>query len=274
MSSHQLSIFTRDHLDQATVLSQAEHWPHRREDWDMLLGLSAGSVALRDGAVVGTSLRTDYGPDVSMINMIIVGQSERGLGLGRKLMQAVMRDDSNRELRLAATQEGLPLYEKLGFLGEDEITQCQGNVDALSVPESEVFPASAEDVDAIIQLDSQYFAADRGALLRWLAQNGKLATTRSGDGVVTGYAALYRFGRGQVIGPILAPTAEQAQDLIRHFAAPLRGEFIRIDTDNTLGLVPWLEGIGLTRAGGGVKMRKNARTHPRPAFGLYSHALG
>jgi len=70
------------HLDQATVLSQAENWPHRLEDWRMLMMLSQGRVALRDRVVIGTALRSDYGPDVSLLNMIIVRQSERGQGIG------------------------------------------------------------------------------------------------------------------------------------------------------------------------------------------------
>ena len=70
------------HLDQATVLSQAENRPHRLEDWRMLMMLSQGRVALRDRVVIGTALRSDYGPDVSLLNMIIVRQSERGQGIG------------------------------------------------------------------------------------------------------------------------------------------------------------------------------------------------
>ena len=274
MSPLQLTGISQEHLAQATALSQAESWPHRQEDWGMLLELSEGVVALRDAAVVGTTLRTNFGPDVTMMHMIIVGRSERGQGIGRKLMEAAMENSDGREMRLVATQEGLPLYEKMGFQRAGEITQCQGNVGTIEAPVTEVLQATAEELDDIIRFDREYFAADRKALLTWLAQNGRLAITRSEDGQITGYAALRRFGRGQVIGPIMASSLTQAQDLIRFFAAPLAGEFIRIDTDSTSGLVPWLDGIGLTRAGGGVRMRKNARTEPRSAFGLCSQALG
>lgn len=274
MSLHQLSPLTQHHLDQATALSQAEHWPHRQEDWEMLLALSVGIVALRGSQVVGTALRTDYGPDVSTMNMIIVARSERGQGLGRKVMEAVMERSADQELRLIATKEGLPLYEKLGFQAEGDILQCQGNIAAVGPPVSEVYSASDADLNDIIQLDTLYTAADRSGLLQWLAQNAKLAVMRVDGGEITSYAAHRRFGRGHVIGPILAPDAAQAKDLIRHFAAPLDGAFLRIDTDTSLDLVPWLECIGLPRTGTGVRMRKNAKTNPRPAFGLCSQALG
>lgn len=274
MTSHTISTMTPAHLEQAATLSQAESWPHRVEDWQMLHALSGGSVAVIATGVVGTALRTDYGADVSMLSMIIVGRTERGQGLGRKLMGSVMEDAGERELRLLATQAGLPLYEKLGFEAEGEITQCQGNVADVTPPKSEVSLATDDEMGQIIRLDSEHTAADRTALLYWLMQNGQLAVTRAETGEIAGYAALRRFGRGHVIGPIQASNAQQAKDLIRFFAAPLSGAFIRIDTDNALGLAPWLHDIGLHSAGGGVKMRKNPKTAQRPAFGMCSQALG
>ena len=256
------------------MLSRAEQWPHRREDWRMLLDLSSGVVALNGDDVIGTTLRTDYGPDVSAVNMIIVAEPARGRGVGRRLMQAVMEEDDDREYRLVATREGLPLYRKLGFEPSGEITQCQGILQSLGQPGTHIAAAGCADIDDVIALDRRYFAADRIRLLDWLVRHGNLALTRSADGGVTAYAAARRFGHGHVIGPILAPDQDQAKDLIRYFAQTLAGSFVRIDTDNALGLASWLETIGLVRAGGGITMRKNAKTEPLAAFGLCSQALG
>lgn len=274
MLSDPLLPFTPDHLDQAVVLSQAEKWPHRREDWGMLLGLSTGRVAPRDDMVIGTAMRTDYGPDVSMMNMIIVKQSGRGRGLGRALMQSLMDEVSGRELRLVATKDGLPLYEKLGFVSESVLTQCQGQIMETRAPTRPVVPACGADLDGIIALDQDYLAADRSRLLRWLAQNAEIAVTRAPSGAIIGYAVLRQFGRGHVVGPIIAGNAEHAKDLLCHFAHRLVGDFVRVDTDEALGLVPWLESIGLKRVGGGIMMRKNSATAQRPVFGCCSQALG
>ncbi|WP_299665592.1 GNAT family N-acetyltransferase [uncultured Ruegeria sp.] len=268
------SPFSTDHTDQAVALSQAEAWPHRREDWDMLMSLSTGRVALEGDTVVGTALRTDYGPDVSMVNMIIVGASHRGRGLGRRLMEAVMDAAPARELRLFATKDGLPLYEKLGFVAEGAVSQCQGLVTGACAPGAPVSAAGREDLEAVIALDQHFLSADRSRLLHWLAQNAELAVIRSPEGEVTGYAAARRFGRGHVIGPIVTPQVESAKDLICHFAGGLTGKFMRIDADDALGLAPWLETIGLERTGGAIKMRKNTITTPRPVFGCCSQALG
>ncbi|WP_234818623.1 GNAT family N-acetyltransferase [Sinorhizobium fredii] len=57
---------------------------------------------------------TPFGDTCSAINMIIVDESQRGRGLGRQLTSAVMELAGDRECRLTATSDGLPLYEKLG----------------------------------------------------------------------------------------------------------------------------------------------------------------
>ena len=262
------------HLDQATVLSQAENWPHRLQDWQMLTTLSQGRVALRDGVVIGTALRTDYGPDVSLLNMIIVRKSERGQGIGYRLMSSLMDEVSGRELRLVATKAGVPLYEQLGFESEGEIFQCQGKIAPVSLPDEQISPAKPGDTHAIIELDTRFLAADRSALVQWLAKHARLAVVRETEGEICGYAALRRFGKGHVIGPIQAQNKPQAQNLIRYFAASLAGQFVRIDTDDGLGLMPWLEDLGLKCVDTVTRMRKNPKTDPRPAFGLCSQALG
>lgn len=262
------------HLDQATALSQAENWPHRLQDWQMLMTLSQGRAALRDGVVIGTALRIDYGLDVSLLNMIIVRQPERGQGIGYKLMSSLMDEVCDRELRLVATKAGIPLYEKLGFESEGKIFQCQGEIASVELPDEEISPAKPGDTDAIIEVDSRFLAADRSALVQWLAKHARLSVARGAEGEICGYAALRRFGKGHVIGPIQANSKRQAQNLIRYLAASLAGQFVRIDTDDGLGLMPWLEDRGLKCIDTVTRMRKNPRTNPRPVFGLCSQALG
>lgn len=189
-------------------------------------------------------------------------------------MESMMEEVPGRELRLFATSDGLPLYEKLGFVAEGAISQCQGQITRAREPVTPVSRAGPDDLEDIIALDRHELSADRGGLLRWMAQNAELAVTRSPEGKITGYAGARRFGRGHVIGPVVARDIEDAQDLVCHFAGSLAGEFVRIDTDDALGLVPWLETIGLDRSGGAIKMRRNTKTAPRPVFGCCSQALG
>ena len=121
-----LVAFGPEHLEAAVQLSRQAGWPHRLEDWQMAFILSKGAVAIEGGRVVGTVLTTSYEADCAAINMVIVDEAMRGRGLGRKLMDAALEIAGSRPLRLVATEQGLPLYEKLGFQKTGAIRQHQG----------------------------------------------------------------------------------------------------------------------------------------------------
>src|SRR4051812_4202004 len=69
---------------------------------------------------------TPYGDDAATINMFIVDASMRGRGLGRQLMQEALAKAGERTCYLVATNDGLSLYQKLGFVATGGIVQHQG----------------------------------------------------------------------------------------------------------------------------------------------------
>ncbi|WP_330447837.1 GNAT family N-acetyltransferase (plasmid) [Paracoccus marcusii] len=91
--------------------------------------------------------------------MIIVGEALRGRGLGRRLVEGLMAEADIPEYRLIATEAGLPLYRKLGFLETGRIRQHQGQVTPL--PTAPVDWASAADHAALCALDRQATGMDR-----------------------------------------------------------------------------------------------------------------
>lgn len=273
----ELVTFGPEHLDGAVALSRAESWPHRPGDWAMVQQLSAGvAVVDGDGRVTGTTFMTPFGDDYATINMVIVDKSMRGLGMGRKLMERAFELAGKRPLRLIATKEGLPLYEKLGFVATGSIRQHQGQVAAVDRPHG-IEDMQAGDIDAVRALDRQAYAADRTALLDALLERGQFAVLRKG-GKVDAWAVIRPFGRGEVIGPIIAPDLETARALIAYFASSREGAFLRVDTGSETGLAPWLSEIRLAHAGGGVTMRRPLTEdagQPRlKAYALASQALG
>lgn len=269
--------FGPQHIDGAVELSRAESWPHRREDWAMVQQLSAGvAVVDGDGRVAGTTFMTPFGDDYATINMVIVDKSMRGLGMGRKLMERAFELAGKRPLRLIATKEGLPLYEKLGFVATGTIRQHQGAVRAVERPEG-VEDMQAGEVEAVKALDRQAYDADRSALLDALLERGQIAVVRKGD-AIDAWAAIRPFGRGEVIGPVIAPDAKTACALIAYFASSREGSFLRVDTGSETGIAPWLSELGLAHVGGGVTMRRplteNAGEPKHKVFALASQALG
>lgn len=285
MQTRQIDLvaFGPEHLEAAVQLSRQAGWPHRLEDWQMALALSEGVVAIEDGRVVATVLTTMYEADCATINMVIVDEAMRGRGLGRKLMDAALEIAGSRPLRLVATEQGLPLYEKLGFMETGTIRQHQGVAGEIAaLPETEA--ATAADMDAIGALDRSAFGAGRGRLLAHLAKAGEFAVIRR-DGRVCGFAALRVFGRGEVIGPIVAAGLDDAQALAAHFIARRPGGFLRVDTTDDSGLAPWLAAQGLAHVGGGIAMAKPVIPISKPVisrdadpaaitFALVNQALG
>lgn len=270
-----------EHLKGAWALSKQAGWPHRLEDWQMLFGLSRGLVVLDDAqSVIATTFMTPYGCDTATINMVIVDQALRGRGIGRLLMMKAINLAGDRECRLVATEDGLPLYRKLGFAETGEIFQYQGPLAATPALSADVSWAEAADHAAIRALDQAALATDRTALIDYLTAHGRLAVLKTA-GAVVGYAAIRPFGKGEVIGPVVVQGAEEARSLLAFlFASRPAGTFLRVDLDGRSALADWVASLGLNHVGGGIAMRRPGRL-PRAIsstsihrFALASQALG
>ncbi|WP_105385050.1 GNAT family N-acetyltransferase [Neorhizobium alkalisoli] len=272
-----LEPFRSHHLDDALRLSRQAGWPHRREDWELALTLSKGLIVTDNlGKIVGTILVTSYERDCATINMVIVDEKMRGRGLGRRLMDGALELAGNRPLRLIATPDGLPLYEKLGFRETGAILQHQGVAGDVPAPGT-TETATTGDIPAIATLDRAAFGAGRQNLIARLADAGQFAVIHRNGGIA-GFAAIRAFGRGDVIGPVVAPSLEDAKTLIAHFVSRRRGKFLRIDTGAETGLAAWLTDQGLVHVGGGIAMARPPIFHPATStattFALANQALG
>lgn len=261
--------FAQEHLTGAQRLSQEAGWPHRGEDWALNLSVSEGVVALIDNEVVGTALCTNFG-DVAALNMIIVDARMRGQRLGARLMAWIIACAGARELRLVATVDGQPLYAKLGFVETGRIVQHQGEARA-AAPHQPVWDGCAQDRAALAAMDMNASGMSRAALIGKIIEHGQILKT---DG---GFALLRDFGRGRVLGPVVARDVAGARALIAEAATRCAGTFLRIDLPEQVGLAGCVEDLGLTHVGGGTAMVCAARMQNDRNFttyGLVSQALG
>ena len=269
------------HLAQAHGLSVAVKWPHRLEDLAFLLALGRGAVALDGGRVVGTSMWWPSGDDHATLGMIIVAPERQGRGLGRQLMGKALDEIGPRHVMLNATKDGMPLYAKLGFRQIDVIEQHQGQPKppgaATTASPIPVRPMRQNDLPTIIGLDARESGRSREAMLQALAQVGDgLVAERGGE--LQGYALARAFGRGHVIGPVVASDDQIARTLVRAWTERLVDGFVRIDVRAASGLSDWLASHGLlkvdevfTMARGG--MPNDGQLSPR-LYALASQALG
>jgi predicted N-acetyltransferase YhbS len=239
-------------LPTAHRLSRAVRWPHRIEDWQFALRLGAGYAAEIDGRVVGTALYWRFGRRHATLGMVIVAPEWQRQGLGDRLVRSALARLSDRSVLLHSTPEGSALYERLGFVKFGELRQYQGAagpvpVSALASGER-VRPLGRRDGAILSALDARAAGMPRSAVVAALLETASgIVLDREGE--ATGFALQRRFGRGQLIGPVVAPDAERAKALIGHWIGRRAGMFVRIDVPTDSGIADWLEGLGLHNVG-------------------------
>jgi GNAT superfamily N-acetyltransferase len=256
--------FARAHLEGALKLSQEMSWPYRIEDWDVALQLGQGFVLERAGTVIGTAAWWPYGETHASAGMIIVAKDAQGRGYGARLMDALLTSARPRTIALNSTAEGIMLYRRRGFVPIGVIHQHQGIPRGRHEPRPGlVRPATASDFEAIMGLDRNATGLERRQMLEKLLQSGDgYVLTR--DGMARGYAISRLFGRGHVIGPVVAEGLTDAQALIETALARLGSVFVRIDTSATSQLGEWLESIGLGQVSDATTMMLGT---PAPSSG-------
>ncbi|MEM6390196.1 MAG: GNAT family N-acetyltransferase, partial [Pseudomonadota bacterium] len=109
----------------------------------------------------------------------------------------------------------------------------------------ELRDATDEDLAEIAALESASFGGDRAEMIAQLAGCARIALLGA-QGDLRGFAACRAFGRGHVIGPVVAPDAQAGLALIAHLAQPLAGRPLRVDVLAQAGLEPGLAKMGLT----------------------------
>lgn len=272
------SLSVRD-IPAAAELSQEQQWPHRIEDWELFLETGEGLAAKRGSKLIGTTLAWRFGADMASIGMVIVSPAAQGLGIGRKLMDEMISQLGKRSIVLNATEVGLPLYQKLGFVETGRIHQHQGiakDVPLAELPRGDrIRPKGKADT----HLATFYSAAsgmDRKELFRSLAANSRTVVyTR--DNVPIGFAMLRRFGHGWTIAPVVAPDTTCAKALILHWLAVKQGRFCRIDVTAESNLSDWLQSLGLPCVGSVRTMARGSAPTPGSQariFAIAAQALG
>ncbi|KQY90745.1 GNAT family N-acetyltransferase [Pelomonas sp. Root1444] len=253
--------FANEHLEGALRLSREMSWPYRLEDWAFALELGRGFVLRNSaGAVIATAAWWAYGEDQASTGMIIVAKAAQGRGYGARLMDALLTAAHPRTITLNSTPEGQALYERRGFVRVGVIQQHQG-IPAerhQAPPVSLVRAMAPSDIEAVMRLDRQATGWTRRQMLGRLIQVGE-GNVLVRDGAPCGYAISRMFGRGHVIGPVVAESAADARALIEAALARLGQVFVRVDTDATSQLGDWLESIGLSQVSDATTMVKGTR---------------
>lgn len=228
-------------------LSLGVEWPHRPSDWDLLRSVGHGFVALDEiGRVFSSAMWFPYGADCATIGMVITSPRVQTHGGGRWMMEGVLRQCGERRLILNATRAAYSLYASLGFAPQATVFQCQGYARPVAAQDGAVETITADGFAEVAALDAAAFGADRSTMLARLATIAEIRGIRRG-GRLAAYAMCRPFGRGSVIGPVVAGSEEDAVQLVTALLAGLDGQFVRLDTRQEGGpLRALLHAAGLT----------------------------
>lgn len=221
-------------LDRLHALSLSVGWPHRAEDWQFLRQSGEGFVALDEiGRVLGSAMWFAHGTDFATVGMVITSPRLQTLGAGQWLMKRVFDRVAGRDLRLNATRAARRLYLSLDFQPEKTVYQCQGiaRLETTGSPGDirDVRTLGAGDIPAAIALDAAGFGVRRAALIeRLFAHSAGYGLFK--DGRLNAFALCRPFGRGHVVGPVVAESDADAVAIVRPHVDDHSGSFLRIDT--------------------------------------------
>ncbi|MFH8490005.1 GNAT family N-acetyltransferase [Streptomyces longisporoflavus] len=233
-------------------LSEDRGWPREDHKWGLLLsaGTGYGIDDPETGGLIAACVVTQYGPHehprLGAIGMVLVAERYARKGLGRRLMQYVIEGAGTTPLTLHATPNGRPLYEQLGFKTTGRAEMVRGRfTPGGPAPDVATRPATAEDLSAIVRLDTEVFGLDRTHVLTRLPAFVDQLRVAERDGTITGYAGAWPNMETHVIGPLIASDTETAKALIASLAAgsdrPLRTD---IDVRHE-ELLAWVKERGL-----------------------------
>lgn len=276
----ELQTLTVRDLPAAHALSRAVNWPHRLEDWQFAHALGQGFAAYSGDRLIGTAMWWSYDSRIARLGMVIVDPTIQRSGVGRALMHGVLGRITEPTVLLNATEQGEPLYGKLGFQGVGSIIQHQGT--PLSAPlvalrdGARIRPLDRNELAHLIALDAAASGAAREGVIAALIENSETVVLDDA-GEMVGFACYRRFGRGHVIGPVIARDAADAKALIAHWVGANAGIFMRIDTHGESGLSNWLETLGLKSVDTVVTMVRGAPVNQASrfhVFGAINQALG
>lgn len=284
LDAFQLNLRPIDAADNVRLhhMTVGVNWPHRLQDLDLIIAAGKGVIGV-DGIdrVVSTAMWFPMSEDFATIGMMTTTPRLQAQGAGRWLLQTAMQQCAGRDLRLNATRAGYSMYLEAGFIPVCRIRQMQGKLLSIPTPPFvaglELRPVTPADIPQLSTLDAAAFGAERRQVLALLAaaSSGIVAVLH---GQPVGYALRRGFGKGQLIGPVVAEDAAIAVQLVSTLMQEIEGQFLRLDVPEDRGeLLDHLSKAGLQLFDSVTEMRIGAdrRASAGPVtFALAAHSLG
>ena len=214
-------------IPQALALSSSAGWNQTVSDWQRLLDLAPETcfgIEL-DGCLAATATLLPYGRGLAWLGMVLTRRDYQHRGLASLLVSQTLEVAGKlgiETVKLDATDQGQPIYEKLGFVAERRIERwtwngrcLQGGGGGVSVP-----------LESLVGLDYGAFGADRMRLLTLLASPGRCVAAGWASKPVVAANGFALWGPGHFanyLGPCVARTQDAARGRIAGCLAQAAG---------------------------------------------------
>ncbi|MGZ6206856.1 MAG: GNAT family N-acetyltransferase [Syntrophales bacterium] len=226
-----LRKMTPDDIPMAVRLKDAAGWNQTTLDWLRFISASPEGCFVMEykGEVIGTSATMTYEGRFSWIGMLIVDEKYRGQGIGTTLLESAIHHLDSRQIptiKLDATPQGKPLYQKLGFETEYEIERWMLNRAA----KEKLAEKNPSSIEGVLEIDRKIFGADRSQLLHSIRhQYPHLFLTQWEKGELIGYSFGRTGSRADHLGPWVAFSKDAAERLLDLFLFHSPRELIFVD---------------------------------------------
>lgn len=216
-------------------LSSSIGWDYDKKEIETVL--ASGTIfghKNHKGKIVSSAAIIPYDTDVASLGMVIVDEEYRGMGLGKSVTQECIDSvPCTTSILLIATEEGKPLYEKMGFVKVDSVYKfvCENNTAKVPSIISGIVIEDFNDshFNRILKIDEDAFGDRRSKLLQnRIYQSENCVVAKNHRDKVIGFGASILGPENLILGPIVAPDFEVANLIVDNLAFKHLGK-LRID---------------------------------------------
>jgi GNAT superfamily N-acetyltransferase len=208
---------TRDDLDFAIALTDAESWGYLRSDFGRLISLAPDGCFVARGVLrrVGIITTTRHG-DYGFMGTLIVMKNHRHSGIGEALFAHAMtylQERGTKTIELDGVFPAVSLYRRLGFYDKHLSLRF---VRPPSPCDAQAEQLLAVTTDEIVRFDREHSQVYRSAVITRFCDDFRDSLFAIGDGQPSAYAVVKPRDNGSLaIGPLVAKSPDAAIALLK-----------------------------------------------------------
>lgn len=269
----------KEQIGDIVTLSSYIGWDYNKEEIETIFdsGIVYGVWNERKELIASAAIIL-YGEKLASIGMVIVHPDYKGSGIGKAITNACMKSVSAQTpIMLIATDEGKPLYEKLGFRAVSYVSKyiCNSyNVNNYCMRHEDYMMNYEEcDLEEIIKLDEYAFGTNRkGFVTKRIMQSEQCIVVKDKEQNVLGYGLSIQTPENKIIGPVVAEDDAMAMRIVHYLAREHHGK-LRIDVpEGKKDFMRKLESVGFQKVHTPPIMMRNSDRFLKRNGELYSIA--